>query len=171
MLQDSPADFAHLTEAVYPAASAAILSLRLTDAEFIYTPSQIALGAFYLADRSITERWLGKKSLLAMESKLHKKERHTSPDKDDASLSAEEISHYLVPALLALIEKAKSSVDVEHVREVDRRLKYCKNPEKDPSSELYKKREREKEEEAEKKKMKKVEEIRKKEEEAGNPFM
>ena len=58
---------------------------------------------------------------------------------------------------MLLMEKGKQPVDIEVVREVDRRLKFCHNPEKDPESSLYKKREREKEENEERKRDNKTE--------------
>jgi len=59
------------------------------------------------------------------------------------------------------------SVDV--VREIDRRLKICKNPEKVVGSKAYLARRAREEKEAELKRMKKAESVRKAAEQ-GNPF-
>lgn len=61
----------------------------------------------------------------------------------------------MVDPIVDLVEKGKKAVDVEMVREVDKRLKYCKNPEKDPETSLYKKRQEQEQEESQKKRAKK----------------
>jgi len=66
----------------------------------------------------------------------------------------------VIDPLVLSVEQVKKAVDVEAVREVDRRLKFCKNPEKNPESSLYKKREREKEEQESRKREKKVAEAK-----------
>jgi cyclin H len=60
------------------------------------------------------------------------------------------------------------SVDV--VREIDRRLKICKNPEKVVGSKAYLARRAREEKEAELKRMKKAESVRKAAEQGNNPF-
>ena len=142
------ADLNHLLDTVYPKAASTILLLRLTDAEFLYTPSQIALAAFHLADPSLAERWLAAKLALIESSKLRKAPPAESP-------SVEATIRDIVDPIVDLVEKGKKAVDVEMVREVDRRLKYCKNPEKDPESSLFKKRQAQEEEESQKKRAKK----------------
>lgn len=106
---------------------------RLTDVEFIYTPSQIALAAFYVSNASIVEKWLGVKE-----------GRRKQPEEGKGKEVAEEGS-LEVQALLeclkeigAVLEKAaETPVDKEAVTEVDRRLRWARNPEKDPKSALY----------------------------------
>lgn len=144
----SDADLNHLLDTVYPKAAATILLLRLTDAEFLYTPSQIALAAFHLADPSMTERWLSAKLALASASTLRKDQASPVP-------AAEETIRDVVDPIVDLVEKGKKAVDVEMVREVDKRLRYCKNPEKDPESSLFRKRQAQEEEEQQRKKAKK----------------
>lgn len=60
--------------------------------------------------------------------------------------------------------------DVEAVREVDRRLKLCKNPEKVPGSKAYLARQAAEQRRAEEKRNKKAEDVRKAVTEGGNPF-
>lgn len=120
----------------------------------MYTPSQIALAAFHLADPSMTERWLKEKLSLVSTSTLRKDAPAPAP-------SVDETVRDVIDPLVELVDKGKKAVDVEMVREVDKRLRYCKNPEKDPESSLYKKRQAEEEEESQRKKTKK---------EAGKPM-
>lgn len=166
LLKDQ-ADIDHLVEITYPRAYSIILSLRITDAEFLYTPSQIALAAFHMVNPSLTERWLRAKLDLKASSKLRK----AQADEDD-KMTMEVIISDVVNPIVALAEAARAGklTDVDKVRQVDRRLKFCKNPEKDPNSALYKKRQREKEEEAVSKKVKKDSDIREKHEALGDPF-
>jgi cyclin H len=84
---------------------------RLTDAEMLYTPSQIALASFALASRELAERWAmskGATNALAV-----------------------------VDSIAEMIQKHGNGPDVEAVREVDRRLRLCKNPEKVKGSKAY----------------------------------
>lgn len=160
------AEIDHLVEVTYPRAHSTILSLRITDAEFLYTPSQIALAAFHAVDPVLTERWLASKLDLTSKSTLRK------PPSDEKLPQVEEILRDVVNPIVALADAAKAGklTDVEKVRQVDRRLRFCKNPEKDPNSSLYKKRQRDHEAEEMSKRVKKEEEVRKKEEIFGDPF-
>lgn len=80
------------------------------------------------------------------------------------------------PPILSVIEPIKTMIleegitpNVEAVREVDRRLKLCKNPEKVPGTTAYKKKQEEAERKAEEKRKRKAEEVRRAMEE-GDPF-
>lgn len=156
----------HLVEVTYPRAHSSLLSLRITDAEFLYTPSQIALAAFHAVDPALTEKWLESKLDLSSKSNLRK------PPADDSTPSMQDILRDIVNPIVALAEAAKAGklTDIEKVRAVDRRLKFCKNPEKDPSSSLFKKRQREQEAVTMNKKAKKEEEIRQRDDVLGDPF-
>jgi len=158
-------------EVTVPQAQATINQLRLTDAEFLYTPSQIALAAYHLHAPSLAERWLASKierrNASTLRSVEAKKEEEEEQKKMDRMLS--DLKQTVLVPVQDLIEQASRSVDVEAVREVDRRLRYCKNPEKDPSSSLYKKRQAERENELSTKKAKKDQTLRG-EQEANNPF-
>lgn len=92
---------------------------RLTDLEFLYLPSQIALAAFHLADEGLTESWLSVKAVLNTQEGLGMDEMRK-----------------VIAEIKPILVKAKQSVDLESVRNVDKRLRYCKNPEKDPNSAL-----------------------------------
>lgn len=156
----------HLVEVTYPRAHSTILSLRITDADFLYTPSQIALAAFYAVDPSLTEKWLASKLDLSSKSTMRKL------PSDESTPNMEEILQDTVNPIIKLAEAAKAGrlTDIERVRAVDRRLRFCKNPEKDPNSSLFKKRLREQEMATISKKVKKEEEIRQRDDVLGDPF-
>jgi len=85
--------------------------------------------------------------------------------------TAQELS---VNALFQVLERIKRMIlteghapDVEAVREIDRRLRLCKNPEKIVGSKAYLAKQAEEERRAEKKRQKKVLEMQK---EQGDPF-
>jgi len=84
----------------------------LTDAEFVYSPSQIALASFYLASEELAEQWARAKGL-------------TQASLDVIKEAANMISRETEPG---------GGINVELVREVDRRLRLCKNPEKIPGT-------------------------------------
>lgn len=84
---------------------------RLTDAELIYAPSQIALAALSLAAPDLATAWAQSKAA-------------------EPSLSA-------VETIKTMITRDGVGPDVERVRDVDRRLKLCKNPEKVIGSAAY----------------------------------
>ena len=149
MLSQTLPDIISLEELnkVYEAALVHVRTARLTDAEFIYTPSQIALACFSLASPALASAWASAKF-------------PSSPH----------------PPVLGVIEPIKSIItqdgsppDVEAVREVDRRLRLCKNPEKVPGSNAYNKKQEEREKRAEEKRRRKAEAARIAMEEA-DPF-
>jgi len=107
---------------------------RLTDAELIYTPSQIALACLYLSDEALAREWAHAKS-------------------EEAAMS-------IVEAIVVMIQRDGSAPDVEVVRDIDRRLKICKNPEKVVGSRAYIKRQAEEEAAAAAKRAKKAQEVR-----------
>lgn len=116
LAQDTPIS---RLEQVYSQGAALISASRLGDLEFFYTPSQIALAGFYAIDPNLVESWL-----LA---------KHPSVTNDNS------IDHREVLELLKTIASEMREVKepkTEDVREVDKRLKFCHNPEKDPNSAL-----------------------------------
>ncbi|KAL8291802.1 hypothetical protein RQP46_002060 [Phenoliferia psychrophenolica] len=109
---------------------------RLTDAEFIYTPSQIALSAYRLANPPLVDFWIGTK-----ESRKGK-EVATENEED---LARDELVECLDQITEMIQNAIANPVAKEKVKEVDQRLKWANNPEKDPNSALYKKRKAEEE--------------------------
>lgn len=137
---------------VYDIAIKHVRASRFTDAELIYTPSQIALASLALASPLLAERWADSKA---------------------AAGAAQPLSATLDPTLGSvkyIITQMGHPPDVEAVREVDRRLKLCKNPEKVPGSKAYLARQAAEQRRAEEKRNKKAEDVRKAVTEGGNPF-
>ncbi|KAI0724426.1 cyclin-like protein [Cerioporus squamosus] len=132
---------------VYEMAHDHVRAARLTDAEFIYTPSQIALACFSLASPALASAWARAK----FPSSPH------TPALD------------VLEPIKEIIYRDGSPPDVEAVREVDRRLRLCKNPEKIPGTNAYIKKQQEKDRKAEEKRLRKAEAARIAMEE-GDPF-
>lgn len=108
-VQDPPADLYD----IYRKALEFIRKARLTDCEFIYTPSQIALAAIHELSAELAMRWAVTKGM----------------DEATANRICKDIS--------SVVEREVKVIDVEAVREVDRRLRTCKNPEKTAGSVVY----------------------------------
>lgn len=89
---------------------------RLTDAEFIYAPSQIALASLYLASETHAEQWAKAKGV---------------GSGDNFNIIKE------VAQMIGRESDIGGGINVELVREVDRRLRLCKNPEKIPGTKAY----------------------------------
>lgn len=131
---------------VYDVAMTHVRASRLTDAELIYTPSQIALACLSLASPSLASQWFASKSSV-------------SPNTLQPAIEA----------IKSLVVQFGHLPDVESVRTVDRRLKLCKNPEKVPGSKAYLAKKAEEERKAEEKRNRKADEVRKAIED-GDPF-
>lgn len=131
----------------YDAALTHVRASRLTDAEFIYTPSQIALACFSLASPALASAWLRSK---------------TGQGSEESVLS-------VLEPIKAMVLTEGAPPDVEAVREVDRRLKLCKNPEKIPGTNAYNKKMAEKQRKADAKRLRKAELVRQAMEQ-GDPF-
>ncbi|KAI0068422.1 cyclin-like protein [Artomyces pyxidatus] len=127
----------------YDTAVQHVRTSRLTDAELIYPPSQIALACLSLADSDLAATWARAKGA---ESVLQ-----------------------IIPSIKDMILQDGQVPSVEVVREIDRRLKVCKNPEKVVGSKAYLAKKEKEEREAESKRAKKAEGVRKAMED-GDPF-
>ncbi|KAF9015305.1 cyclin-like protein [Cyathus striatus] len=138
-----------LPPTVYDSALSHVRSSRLTDAELIYTPSQIALAAMYLVSPDVALKW------------SHWKMGTTSQGLGtDVQL--------IIETVVGIITKEGHAPVVESVREVDRRLKLCKNPEKVPGTKAYLAKKAHEERKAEEKRIKKATEVEKATQ--GDPF-
>jgi len=132
-------DRALLESEKYDAAHRHLQNSRLSDAELIYTPSQIALASLSLASPELAAEWaefkfpLGSPSLSRLQS--------------------------IVASIRTLIESSSQPVDVEAVRAVDLRLKLCKNPEKVVGSKAYLAKKAEEERKAEEKRNRKATDV------------
>jgi cyclin H len=117
---------------VYNQAMNHVRGSRLTDAEFIYSPAQIAAACISLAAPQVANTWV------------------TSKGTDGS----------FIPSLCAVIQEGDRLPGVETIREVDRRLKLCKNPEKVVGSSAYLTKKAEEERLAAVKRTQKADEIR-----------
>ena len=129
---------------VYHTALKHVRASRLTDAELIYTPSQIALAALSLVSSEMAEFWVRSKKA-----------------------GPEVLS--VIKDIKAMIQRDGSGPDVERVRDVDRRLRLCKNPEKVEGSKAYLAKKAEQEARAKAKRLKKAGDARRAME-SGDPF-
>ncbi|BGP56168.1 hypothetical protein JCM8202_005936 [Rhodotorula sphaerocarpa] len=122
---------------------------RLTSAELVYTPSQIALACFRLADPALVEQWLAAKESRKRDQPAEIE--HTGADKGagqrarEAELERAEVGRVLDAVEATVVHGQKHPVDKARVKEVDLRLRWARNPEKDPNSALFKKRKAEEE--------------------------
>ncbi|THH20861.1 hypothetical protein EW146_g610 [Bondarzewia mesenterica] len=123
----------------YDAALRHVRTSRITDAELVYTPSQIALACMSLAQPNLAAAWARSKGVEPIE------------------------------AIKQMILQDGNIPSVEVVREIDRRLKLCKNPEKVVGSTAYVAKKEKDAKEATEKRARKAEEVRKAIEE-GDPF-
>lgn len=119
---------------IYRNAAKHVRASRLTDSELIYAPSQIALASFSMVNPGLAQTWALSKGS---------------------------------SAILPVIDEIKSMIttdghapDVERVREVDKRLRICKNPEKIVGSKAYLAKKAVEETREQEKRTKKAEEIR-----------
>ncbi|WVF67261.1 hypothetical protein IAT40_002009 [Kwoniella sp. CBS 6097] len=145
----------------------------LTDAEFVYTPSQIGLAAWHLADPVLVENFLDHRySTFVPSVKNDNGNGHGDGDTNgtnnngvdqkgeveesgaDGTNTSEGEEMYgmkkerlleIVSDIEGMIKEGQVEIDVKKVKEVDKRLKQCSNPEKIPGTALYVKRKREKE--------------------------
>jgi len=133
----------HTIHDAYIASVAHVRASRLSDAELIYTPSQIALACFHIAAPVLAEQW--------------------------AKAKGESDVISLLPAISDMIVQEGKPPDLERVREIDKRLKICKNPERVMGTKAYLKKQAEEEAKAKEKREKKAAEIRALED-ARDPF-
>ncbi|KAF8213273.1 cyclin-like protein [Mycena galopus ATCC 62051] len=146
---NAPPDRATSQSEVYDTALRYVRVSRLSDAELIYTPSQIALASLSMASAQLATEWAeskfpsGSPSLSTLQSTL--------------------------ASIRTLIQAADQPINVEGVRSVDLRLKLCKNPEKVVGSKAYLAKKAEEDRKAEEKRTRKVIEVEKAMAE-GDPF-
>jgi len=147
-LQSLPDSSVDRPQAIYDTALSHVRASRLTDAELIYTPSQIAIACMSLSSPTFASQWVSSKS------------------RSSHFVSTLEST---IDAIKSLIITSGQPPPVESVREVDRRLKLCKNPEKVVGSKAYLARKAEEEKRAEEKRTRKAEDVRRAMDD-GDPF-
>lgn len=116
----------------YTEAQKNVRASRLTDLEFTYSPSQIALAAFRLVTPELVDRWL--------RAKEAKRNLNVTGDNSvnavEQDLTSDKLSDSLVNIGIVISNALGGLVDKEAVKDVDRRLRWAHNPEKDPQSAL-----------------------------------
>ncbi|KAF9532073.1 cyclin-like protein [Crepidotus variabilis] len=132
---------------IYDAALNHVRASRLTDVELRFSPSQIALASLSLIQPELASQW--------MESKL------TSPSEVEGLAKTVEV-------IKSIVVSQGLPPSVESVREVDRRLRLCKNPEKVPGTKAFLARKMDDDRLAAEKRSKKVADIQRTEN--GDPF-
>jgi cyclin H len=101
---------------LYDTALKHIRASRLSDAELIYPPSQLALAALSLASPELASEWINARVT------------------DVASMND---LKQVLDGVQTMIASQGQPPSVDDVREVDRRLRLCKNPEKVVGSNAY----------------------------------
>lgn len=101
---------------------------RLTDAEFIYTPSQIALACFRLANPELVDRFLEWRYDTADADEV---EVHGPPYGMERGRLGQVLSD-----VGALVQEGLVELDLKVIKGIDKRLKSCTNPEKVPGTAL-----------------------------------
>ncbi|KAJ8515246.1 hypothetical protein ONZ45_g7289 [Pleurotus djamor] len=137
---------------IYDQALVHVRESRLTDAELLYTPSQIALAAVGIVAPEMASRW--------SQSKLSSLGSTVPLNAFNASIDE----------LKNLITAFGHPPNVEDVRDIDKRLRICKNPEKVVGSKAYLAKKAEEERKAEEKRNKKAEQIQINLAQGGDPF-
>ncbi|KAL4064958.1 cyclin-like protein [Scleroderma yunnanense] len=133
------------TPEVYETALKHVRASRFTDAELIYTPSQIAIASLSLASPLLSNKW--------MDSKL--------PSDAAAAESYRQTLERSNSTIGEMILRDAQPPNVEAAREVDRCLKLCKNPQRVVGSKAYLARRAEEERRAEEKRNKKAHDFHK----------
>ncbi|KAG8898648.1 hypothetical protein FRC00_002545 [Tulasnella sp. 408] len=121
----------------YAQALERVRASRMTDAELIFTPSQIALACLHSVSPDLAEQWANIKS----------------PNSADAVMET-------VSRIQEIIDTQSAPPDLAMVKEIDKRLKICTNPEKVVGSKAYMAKQAEIEAEAARKRAKKAEGLR-----------
>ncbi|GAA5934803.1 TFIIH complex kinase subunit CCL1 [Sporobolomyces koalae] len=111
---------------------------RHTWVELVYTPSQIALACLYLVSPDLVMTYL--------ESKRSRSQASTTTSVEDSVMT-----RLLIEIGETIQDVQRHPIEKDKVKDIDKRLRWARNPEKDPNSLLYKKRKKEEEDEKEQK--------------------
>lgn len=137
-MQTGPTDVKLLKE-TYKLAISTIAGLLLTDLPLIYQPTQLALAAYLIVGESN-----------GFDVQVNRYINDRFGEKDANTLLS------IVHKIIAAYKKHKK-VTTEEAKDIDLKLRYCKNPAMNPQSALYKKRLSERDEESRKHKKAKIE--------------
>lgn len=117
---------------------------RLTDAEFVYSPAQIALACWRLADRELADAFLASKYAEYEASGEADGAEDGEGEGEGEGEGNRKIPFGIPRAQLLrisgeiedMIRAGEAKHDLKKVKEVDKRLKSCANPEKVPGTAL-----------------------------------
>jgi cyclin H len=163
--QEQPTLNLDLLQQSLPAASAYLAASRGTDAEFLYSPSQIALACWHRASPGLVEGFLNWRygsyrpgdtlgvgggtatgSIggsgtstpvpIPQEEQNEEMEMENEPNEEKVvyGMKKERLLQ-IVAEITALIDRVEEA-EIKKVKEVDKRLKACTNPEKVPGTAL-----------------------------------
>lgn len=126
-LQDQAKPPVELIQRVLPSALESLRWSRYSDAEFIYTPSQVALACFRIANAELVDSFL--EFRYAAASTTEGAGLPYGMPLDDLLRLTKEIEGVIRAA-------GKGEFDIKHIKDIDKRLKSCTNPEKIPGTAL-----------------------------------
>jgi cyclin H len=130
--QSSPNASIDLITSSLPRATGYLGTSRLTDLEFTHSPSQISLAAWYLASGELVVSYIDWKY-----TSDNGDEPMTEEDGREMPFgSAKDRLMGIIKEVADIIKSAEGEMDIKKVKEVDKRLKGCTNPEKVPGSAL-----------------------------------
>jgi len=132
LYQSPPNASLDLITSSLPRAAQYLSTSRLTDLEFTHSPSQISLAAWFLASNDLVTSYIDWKYTI---------ENTNEPmtEEDGAEMpfgSAKDRLMEIIKEVADSIKAAEGDMDIKKVKEVDKRLKGCTNPEKVPGSAL-----------------------------------
>jgi cyclin H len=129
--KSAPDANSNAAQAALPKAIEHLVASRMTDLEFTHTPSQISLGAWYLSSEDLVMSYI--------DWRYTKRNGETMTEEQTDNLpfgSTKERLLEIVQDVAAVIKGSEVDLDMKKVKEVDKRLKGCTNPEKIPGTAL-----------------------------------
>jgi len=126
-LQDQPSPPLDAIQTSLSAALDRLHASRYTDAEFLFAPSQIAMACWRLANRELVDNFLEWK-YAAAESEEGGSVPYGAP--------IEVLKRVIAEVEDVIRDAPGTNPDIKKIKEVDKRLKACTNPEKIPGTAL-----------------------------------
>ncbi len=145
-LQELPNGDVNRIAKAYHVAKSHVSRSRRSDAEFIYTPSQITLACMRKADRELVSQMLDLLYGTSSNGDVVKAENGMEVDGEDIQPSMEGLTistslslarrnlEAILDTIDAAIDAVNDDYDLKKVKEVDKMLKSCRNPMRDTES-------------------------------------
>jgi cyclin H len=124
-LQDQPSPPIDTVQKALSAALDRLHASRYTDAEFLYAPAQIALACWRVANRELVDRFLEDKYTAASDA-----------DSLPYGAPLDELRRVIEEVEEVVRDDSGANPELKKIKEVDKRLKACSNPEKIPGTAL-----------------------------------